>query len=408
MGGYRVLGELREDHAFLGAVLDLADEAGDGAVELFLLGECVAVAGAVGIGLVDGERQEEVRFLLVARHHRVQGVRLRAGSVDQGLLNAQALGLVPGDRVSKAESALRDVFGVDPFCDATVGVVALLAPLDQHPAFLVDGAHDSAVAVQDVFVLASARLPPVVVDPKEDLVTDGQRQLAAAGQRVGVLGTGEIAARLSQCAGSRVQLFHDLVGGGEHEELLHGGVVVGVRGAFVGPDGEHRGEGDLLVRESVHAAGAGEGTEGFHAVVVAPELQCPAFDHVLLAEVLVESEPTDDVVHGGEAAADAGRVELLGVTDADDLRPGFRSVGEEFGDIAVIAHRGLVHHQHVHAGEAGASGTDASEPRREGAGLDTRLGFQVRGGDGGRTRAGDDESVGLPRSTGSVHDRGLA
>ncbi|MEV6567585.1 hypothetical protein [Streptomyces kronopolitis] len=83
MGRNGVLGEFGEHHALFGASLDFTDEAGDRAVKLFLLGERVAAAGAVGFRFVDGQRQEEVGLPLVAAHHRVEGVRLRAESVDQ-------------------------------------------------------------------------------------------------------------------------------------------------------------------------------------------------------------------------------------------------------------------------------------------------------------------------------------
>ncbi|MFD5068971.1 hypothetical protein ACFWNC_13710 [Streptomyces sp. NPDC058369] len=71
-------------------------------------------------------------------------------------------------------------------------------------------------------------MPPVVIHPEEDLIADGQRQLAAARQRLRVLGTREIAVRLPERAGAEVQLVDDVVGGGEHEELAYSGVAVGV------------------------------------------------------------------------------------------------------------------------------------------------------------------------------------
>ncbi|MFE3829137.1 hypothetical protein [Streptomyces sp. NPDC059092] len=85
-----------EDHALLGAVLDLADEVSDGAVKLLLLAERLAAAGAVGVDLVGRQRQEEVALFLVAAHHRVQGVRLGAGAEARAVLHRG--GRVLGDR----------------------------------------------------------------------------------------------------------------------------------------------------------------------------------------------------------------------------------------------------------------------------------------------------------------------
>lgn len=112
--------KLGQDHPLLGAGLDLSDEAGDSAVQLLLLVLRFAVPGAVRLGLVHGQRQEEVALLPVPGQHRVERVRLRSGTVDQRVPDAEALALVAGDRVSEAQAALADAVGVDPLRPSAV------------------------------------------------------------------------------------------------------------------------------------------------------------------------------------------------------------------------------------------------------------------------------------------------
>lgn len=57
VGRNGVLREFGEDHALLGAALDLAEKAGYGTAKLFLLGERVAATSPVIVGLVDAQRQ---------------------------------------------------------------------------------------------------------------------------------------------------------------------------------------------------------------------------------------------------------------------------------------------------------------------------------------------------------------
>ncbi|OON80939.1 hypothetical protein B1H18_11300 [Streptomyces tsukubensis] len=106
---------------------------------------------------------------------------MRAEAVAQGLLDAEPLRLVAGDRVFEAEAAVREVVGVYPLGDISVAVGGLRAPLDQDSAFGVHGSYDSAVVVQHTF--RPARTPHLTVRPRQQRARYPAARLRLPGRR---------------------------------------------------------------------------------------------------------------------------------------------------------------------------------------------------------------------------------
>src|SRR5690606_13367274 len=149
--------------------------------------------------------------------------------------------------------------------------------------------------------------------------------------------------------------------GGQHEQVLHRVVGVGVAGAVGQPGG---GDGRIGLAGGggcVDAPGVGPGGQGGASGAGPPGGQRRLVGGVALAARLGQDESVDGLVDGGEPAADTDGAQLLGVADGDDLRARGLGGGDEAGQRAVVDHRGLVDDEHVDSGQA-LAGIDAVQP----------------------------------------------
>ncbi|MEO3859579.1 hypothetical protein [Acrocarpospora sp. B8E8] len=190
---------------------------GQGALQLFAGGAGLAVAGPVGVGFQQVAGEVEAGGLPVAGHRGVQGVRVQARPVDQGVLGGQALGGRHRHGGAVGQATGRDVVRADPLADQPRAVRRTGAPLHLHPPVSTDGGDAAPVAVQHVQALTAPG--PVIVAAYADVFADRQRQRLSAGEKVKAVRAIQLAAGAADRSGGCVQPVGGLIGAREQQHL---------------------------------------------------------------------------------------------------------------------------------------------------------------------------------------------